>query len=170
MPTTISKFPNRKSIRLQGFDYSQPGAYFVTIISKNRKRIFGKKSDGVIVLSPIGIIVKNELEKLPYRFKGLELDEIIIMPDHVHVVILLREKDGIFEEQAEKPKRPQKGSLGVIVRSFKSSVSVRVHQILKNDMDVWQRNYYEEYIEDDEKLDCIREYIQNNPFKESCGE
>jgi REP element-mobilizing transposase RayT len=114
--------------------------------------------------------VKNELEKLPYRFKGLELDEIIIMPDHIHVVILLREKDGIFDEQAEKPKRPQKGSLGVIVRSFKSSVSVRVHQILKNDMDVWQRNYYEEYIEDDEKLDCIREYIQNNPFKESCGE
>jgi REP element-mobilizing transposase RayT len=106
VPTTISKFPNRKSIRLQGFDYSQPGAYFITIISKNRKRIFGKISDGVIVLSPIGIIVKNELEKLHYRFKGLELDEIIIMPDHVHVVILLREKDGIFEEQAEKPKRP----------------------------------------------------------------
>ncbi|MHC1784098.1 MAG: transposase [Anaerolineaceae bacterium] len=169
MPIASKGIPNRKSVRLSGFDYSQPGGYFITINTKDRKRIFGEISDGKMLLSPIGEVVKKEWQKLSYGFVGLELVEFVIMPDHTHGVIILHEMDGSVVENAERFSHPQKGSLSTIVRSFKSSVSVRVHQMLGQDIEVWQRNYFEEFIEDDEKLDRIREYIKNNPLKESYG-
>jgi REP element-mobilizing transposase RayT len=170
VPKNTSGISNRKSIRLPDFDYFQPGGYFVTILAKNRKMIFGRLTEGVIELSQTGLIVKKELEKLPCRFSDLELDEYIIMPDHVHFVIILHETEKVFVDNLGKTFQPLKGSLGAIIRSFKSSVSVRVHQTLNMDIDVWQRNYYEEYIEDDAKLDRIREYIQNNPLRGSFGD
>jgi putative transposase len=158
--------PSRKSIRLPEFDYSQPGAYFITINSFQRKKLFGILTEGQIKLSPIGEIVQQEWLKLPYRFHSLGLDEFSIMPEHFHGALMIYELDGNKTGVYESFSHPVVGSIPTIIRSYKRSVTIQVRQILNHSGEVWQRGYYEEYVEDEEELDRIREYINGNPLKE----
>jgi putative transposase len=88
-PKTVSHkgYPNRKSIRLKGYDYSKPGAYFITIVTQNRACLFGEIINGQMVLNDAGIMVDNEWVYLPNRFANLQLDEYIIMPNHFHAIL-----------------------------------------------------------------------------------
>lgn len=157
--------PERKSIRLKDFDYTEAGAYFITINTFHRMKLFGNIDAGIVSLSPLGEIAKAEWLKLEVRFKGIFLDEFIIMPDHVHAIIFLPGNNSPYAGENESFSHPVKGSLGTIIRSYKASVTVRGQHLLKKNCSIWQRNYYEEIIEDDEKLDNIREYIHFNASK-----
>jgi len=80
---------HRHSIRLQGYDYSQAGAYFITICTQNRERLFGEIADGEMKMNDAGQMVQTVWDEMPNRFDGLELDRFVVMPNHIHGVIVL---------------------------------------------------------------------------------
>ena len=93
LPAPPSIHPERKKNRLTGFDYSSPGYYFVTICTENRVKCFGEVKDGVMVLNDIGKIVENFLKQIPFHYDGVVLDEFVVMPNHIHMVIEIENSD-----------------------------------------------------------------------------
>ena len=169
---------HRRSIRLNGFDYSQPGAYFVTIVTWHRECLFGEVIDCKLTLSKIGLVAKQQWEKLPNRFPNIELGAFTIMPNHMHGIILITVGRGTAENLAglddesarrapthEEFQKPVKGSIPTIVRSYKSAVSYRINLMRKTDgIPIWQRNYYEHVIRNDKDLQNKTDYIKANPL------
>jgi putative transposase len=165
---------HRRSTRLPGFDYSQPGAYFVTLITKDRVSWFGDIVNDVVSLTPVGKMVANEWQRLPNRFSGLDLDEWVVMPDHLHGILILRDsakmEDLINQDRkiitdilaAEGFGIPVAGSIPTIIRSFKSSVTHRFKR-MNGEIPLWHRNYYEHVIRNGQDLNRVREYIRDNP-------
>ena len=169
---------HRRSIRLPDYDYSQAGAYFVTIVAWHRECLFGDVVNKEIVLSKFGLIAKQQWEKLPERFPNIELGAYMIMPNHMHGIIEilagrgtagnLNDLDGELFCRAltrEQFQRPVKGSIPTIVRSYKSSVSYRINLMRNTDgVSVWQRNYYEHIIRSEQDLQNKTDYIEANPM------
>ncbi len=145
-------------MRLSGYDYSLPGAYFVTICTSNRKNLFGAVSNGTMVVNGGGKAVIETWESLPLRFAGLELDAFSVMPNHVHGLILVGAQ---FIAPAEGV-TSQAPELGQIIRSFKSSSTYLIRRKY-NPHFAWQRNYYEHIVRDEDSLNRIRKYIATNP-------
>lgn len=158
----------RKNIRLQDYDYSSAGYYFVTIVSYKRKHIFGEIVDGEMNLNLIGTIVKKTWEEIPMHFPYVEVDSHIVMPNHFHGIIVINNLVGALHAE---PLPIKLQPLGVIVRSFKSAVTKRVHALyLIDHTKIWQRNYYEHIIRDEQDYQKIFEYIENNPANWSVDE
>ena len=171
---------NRKSIRLKGYDYSQSSWYFITICTQNRKPIFGDIIDEEMALNEFGIIVKSEWEKTADIRNNINIDEFIIMPNHLHGIIGIIDDEydlskGTKEVRANSPRRetsqqptfksPSK-TIGAIIRGFKSAVTKQINKLLKTPgSPVWQRNYYERIIRNEPELNRIRKYIIENPIK-----
>ena len=171
-----SKKSDRRSIRLRGYDYSQPGAYFITLCTETRKCLFGEISDGGILLSAFGRIVDEEWHRTIQIRPTVALDAFSIMPNHVHGIIVLNEPSGQeirrgTMHRAPTPKferfgKPISNSIPTIIRGFKSAVTQRINEMRGTPGSaVWQRNYYEHVIRNEIDLDEIRQYIVNNPFK-----
>jgi putative transposase len=160
---------NRRSIRVQGFDYSQGGAYFVTICTAHKKFLFGNIKDGIMRLSEAGQVVVEEWLTTAKLRPYLRLDESVVMPNHFHGILWVNEtpKQGTARRAPtmERFGKPVTGSLPTIIGAFKAAVTRRIKP-LKNFSggDVWQRGYYEHVIRDDESLNRIREYIMHNPL------
>lgn len=166
-------FPQRRSIRLPGYDYSQNGAYFVTLCAKDRECLFGKIVDGEMVLNNIGETINQNLLSLPNRF-SVTLREFVIMPNHLHVIIYISNSVGVSFmkpapiNQISKSCRHmglinQTPTIGHIVRYFKSKCSYTAHKN-KITQIIWQRNYYEHIIRGEADMNRIEEYIQTNTF------
>ncbi|OGL43068.1 MAG: hypothetical protein A2W05_07545 [Candidatus Schekmanbacteria bacterium RBG_16_38_10] len=160
--------PHRRSIRLKGYDYSQAGAYFITICAYSRECIFGDVVNGIVKFLPIGKIAYQYWNEIPKHFKNVELDEFMVMPNHIHGIIVINSYVGV---QNFEPLRKQNqfqhtmpSSIGSIIRTYKSAVT---HLCKGNSYEhfKWQRNYYEHIIRDENDLYQIREYILNNPLK-----
>ncbi|MDE0085308.1 MAG: transposase, partial [Candidatus Poribacteria bacterium] len=153
--------PRRRAMRLQGYDYSQSGAYFVTICVQHRKCIFGTIIDGQIHLNEIGDIVVKWWNRIPQHFPSIEIGEYVIMPNHIHGIIAWNVDVG-----ARSPRPKDKPSLGKIVAYFKyqSTKFINQHHNTPGKR-IWQRNYHDHVIRDDNDLQRLREYIQNNPKK-----
>lgn len=153
----------RRSIRLPEYDYSKSGAYYITICSFNKELIFGSVVDGKMILSEIGNIVAKYLEEIPNHFENVFVDEYVVMPNHIHIIISIV---GIqnFEPLQNKYQKIIPKSIGSIVRSYKASVTKWCKE---NDYKKfkWQRNYFEHIIRNEEDHFRIREYIQNNPLQ-----
>ena len=157
----------RKSIRLKEFDYSQPGEYFVTICAKNHKCIFGSIVNGQMDLNERGNVVKECWEKIPEHFPNVVLDEYIIMPNHIHGILVLigpivgtRPAVSLLHERFGKP---VSGSLSTIVRSFKSAVTKRINEMhVRESGQLWQPRYYDRIIRSEKELQNTRDYIANN--------
>ena len=94
---------HRHSVRLKGYDYSQPGAYFLTLVTWQRACLFGKILDGEVQLHDLGNVVKHEWKRLAQRFKHIELDEFTIMPNHLHGIIIINENGAGKMERFGKP-------------------------------------------------------------------
>lgn len=173
---------HRRSIRLQGYDYTQPGAYFVTIVTRRRELLFGDVHEDSVFLNTFGRIVDNNWRQLPERFKHVVLDEWIVMPNHVQAIVWLlasgqdrddinllsllglRNREWRSSEQPPDPKGPPPGSLGAIVGSFKSKCSDQINHLLKTSGEsIWQRGYHEEILRNERHLQAVRVYIRNNP-------
>lgn len=158
----------RRSIRLIKYDYSQAGGYFITICTHNCKNIFGKVVDGVMISNEYGNIVESEWIKTAKIRRNVLLDEYVIMPNHMHVIIMIIDDGRGTLQRAptvEQFGKPVSNSIPTIIRLFKSTTTKQVNQIRNTPtFPVWQRNYYEHVIRNEEKLYKIRQYIQNNPL------
>ena len=168
----LSQKRNRQSVRLQQYDYSQPGEYFVTICTYQMRRLFGEIKNGRIQLSCFGQIVEEEWLKTPCLRPDVKLDEFVLMPNHLHGILVVRdsqEKQTLARDQAVRahvcaPLHCPPQSLGSIVKGFKSACKKRINLLRQTPRKpVWQRNYHEHIIRDDEDLNDIREYILANP-------
>ncbi len=169
---------NRRSIRLKGYDYSQKGAYFVTICTHNRKCILGHVESRNIRLNGIGLMVQKAWLELPLYYKEIDIDEFVIMPNHLHGIILIVgagpracPKDGVNKGQPQGVAPTKALSLPDVMYSFKSLTTKRYIDGVENksweafDRHFWQRNYYEHVIRNEDDLNEIREYVSNNPLK-----
>jgi len=204
----------RRSIRLKGYDYAQPGAYFVTIISQNREYLFGNIVDDEMVLNFAGEMVKKWWLKLPEKYPRIQLDKYILMPNHIHGIIIIvgadprvrpdnnkeqmQNKDTGFKGEGEHVGSPLRGSqqrgsqqrdlqqrgsqqqnsskqqtvsLFQIMQWFKTmTTNEYIRNVKQNNWPpfnkrVWQRNYHDRIIRNENELNRIREYIINNPRK-----
>ena len=155
---------HRRSIRLKDYDYSQTGAYFITICTFDRKCIFGDISDGKMHLNQFGEIVKRCWLDLPNHYAHVILDTMVIMPNHIHCIIMLTDESNAGV--GLKPAPASKHGLPEIIRALKTFSSRRINELRGTPgTPVWQRNYYEHVIRKEAKLDEIRRYIVNNPIK-----
>lgn len=158
---------HRHSLRINKYNYSLPGAYFITICTYRKENILGYMIDGKIELNVLGkITVREWLKTLQIR-KNIQLDEYMVMPNHFHGIIILTDNSkGVLQYAPTNEFRSPSQTIGSIVRGFKSAVT---RQIKRLDYpffySVWQRNYYEHVIRNENELNLIREYIQNNPLR-----
>jgi putative transposase len=146
---------HRRSIRLQGYDYAQLGAYFLTICTHRKQCIFGEIANGEMYPNFLGQVVISQWKAIPHHFPYVLLDEFVLMPNHFHGIIVI---NGTSPEE--------NSSLAAIVRNFKSISARKINQINQSlGTPIWQRNYYEHIIRDEEALYNIREYILMNPSR-----
>jgi REP element-mobilizing transposase RayT len=164
------------STRLKFYDYSKPGAYFVTICTKNRAPVFGFIKDHYVALSWAGCIVHRCWRDLPNHYPNCILDEFIVMPDHIHGIIILTDgsHDPVetgFKPVSTKPTKPNKQhSLSEIIRGFKTFSAKKINDYQKTTgQSLWQTRFYEHVIREDAKMDRIRNYIAYNPVKGGYG-
>jgi REP-associated tyrosine transposase len=159
---------NRKSIRLKDYDYAQNGAYFITICSNFHKHVFGTITDGKMMLSSQGQIVNQLWWEIPDHFSEIQLDQFVVMPNHIHGIIAISRAQHAapLPESVPHSKSVQSGSIAAIVRSYKSAVTktIRANQ-QGNKTRIWQRNYWERVIRNERELSAYREYIKYNPLK-----
>lgn len=170
---------HRRSIRLKGYDYSQAGAYYVTTCIQGRECLFGYIKGGKILLNDAGRMVEKWWIELVNKFRDIELDEFIIMPNHIHGIIInvgadLRvcpdNNNDTHTNNGDTDKGEHTGSpLHRIIQWFKTMTSneyimaAKQYDWLRFNGKLWQRNYYEHSIRNETELNKIREYIINNP-------
>jgi putative transposase len=147
----INQLPIRQSIRLQGFDYSQAGAYFVTICSYDRKCIFGNITNCHLQLTEIGSLVIACWKGLAHQYPFISHDTWVLMPNHLHGILWLN-------NDYSKVK-----SLGKVVAAFKAMSTSQTRQFVDHKMKLWQRDFFEHIIRDQNDLFRLRQYISDNP-------
>ena len=170
---------HRRSIRVPGYDYAQPAAYFLTICTHRRERSFGSIVQGAMILNDVGLVVRDEWKQTAMIRREVELDQFVIMPNHLHAIVRIiagiqggaGRSDGTSVgtcsgDRPVAPTGPRPRSVGSLIAGFKSATTRRINDIRRTPgAPVWQRNYYEQIIRTDESLAEIRQYIANNPAK-----
>jgi len=176
---------HRRSTRLPAYDYGQAGAYFVTICTQNRECAFGEVVDGEIVLNEPGRMVETVWRELPQHYPGVEVDTLVVMPNHVHGIIMLVRAGpracpdnpgrswGVSGQPQGVAPTGATGAMSLpdVVHRFKSLTTARYRRGVLQDRwlpfpgRLWQRNYYEHVIRNEEELDAIRQYIADNPLR-----
>lgn len=166
----------RRSARLHGYDFSQPGAYFVTICTRKKAQFFRDQK--------VSMIVEDCWKDIPNHFPTVEIDEFVVMPNHFHGIIVITNdqsrgvrlnaptslslKGGAEEKSSERNRfshiSPKKGSLGVIIRTFRGEVTRRIRSEGFQEFG-WQQGYYDRIIRNRDELNNIRRYISENPLK-----
>ena len=152
------------SNRLECWDYTAPGHYFITICIKNMQCLFGRIINGRMQLSPIGKIIADEWQKTEAIRPNVNLDQWIIMPNHIHGIIIITERKKVQTSRRDVSTCLRPNSLGSIVGQFKSVCTKRIWAAGYHDFR-WQRNYHDHIIRNEKSLNRIRQYIQNNPLK-----
>jgi len=143
----------RASPRLAEFDYSQESYYFVTICTRNHKSLFGQIRNDKIYLSPTGEIVASEWCAIPDYEPHTHLDAWVVMPNHLHGIISIHAAE--HEDLHD---------LSAIVSAFKSRVTWSANRVSRREgASFWQRSFYDHVIRNDDDLERIQEYIENNP-------
>jgi len=162
-----------ESIRLKGYDYSSEGAYFITIVTKNREHFFGEIMDGKMILNGIGENAQKYWDEIPQHFSFIRLDEMVVMPNHIHGLLWIDKLGGIgcdvaYNVATGKTKNkkmmeisPKRGSISTVIRSYKSVVTNKSRQI--NPKFAWQPRFHDHIIRNEKSLHNIRRYIRNNP-------
>ncbi|HLP87893.1 MAG TPA: transposase [Nostocaceae cyanobacterium] len=158
---------HRHTIRLKNYHYTQPGAYFITICTKAKQCLFGNVINGKMQLNYLGQIAFNCWQEIPKHYSNTELDVFVIMPNHLHSILLITEIVGTWQCHVQPPRqfsKPVSGSISTIIGNYKSAVSKQINLILKTKgQSIWQTNYYEHIVRNEESFNSIREYILNNP-------
>ncbi len=161
---------HRRSIRLKGFDYTQVGAYFVTICTQHRECPFGEVVDGEMQVNVYGRIVQACWDAITMHFPFVAMDAFMVMPNHIHGIIVLNDRPvgarhAVPLRNIERYGNPIPGSIPTIIRSFKSVTTKRINEMRSTPgAPVWQRNYYEHIVRDEETFNLIRQYVADNPL------
>ena len=186
---------HRRSIRLKGYNYSQNGAYFVTICVQNREFLFGKIENGEMVLNDAGKMIEKYWREIPEHYPNVILDAFVIMPNHVHGILIIDNNVGVplvgtqsnigtqmagtqmagtqNNGQPQSLGQPQgiAPTVGNIIGAFKSLTTNEYICGVKNgkfppfEKRIWQRNYHEHIIRNEQSLEKIQNYIIHNPQK-----
>ena len=181
-----AKKHHRRSIRLPEYDYAQADAYYVTIVAWHRECLFGDVVNREMKLNEVGKIVQWEWKELPKRLQSIELGAFIVMPNHFHGILIFHENVGatrqgltnarlgnvslsnVITDGADGsplPRGPKPASLGAIMAQFKSRVTKRLWKIPSlRGTPIWQRNYYEHIILNQQDLQNKTDYIEANPI------
>ncbi len=162
---------HRRSIRLQGYDYSQSGAYFVTICTHGQECILGEVIHDCVQMSLYGEMVWQTWRGLPQRFERVELDQFVVMPNHVHGIIVITPVVGaihvgaIHELPLQSQTQRRRMLLPKVVGYFKMNASKAINELRGTPgIPVWQRNYYEHVVRNESELRAIQQYILDNPL------
>jgi REP element-mobilizing transposase RayT len=174
-----NKYKNKyktKSLRLQNFDYSSDGAYFITICTGQTVQYFGGIEQSMMNLSSLGIIANILWYEIKSHARHCKLGEFVVMPNHIHGILILGDHDAAPVEtrhalspQQQQPIVPNrfqnqgKNTISAIVGGYKSAVTKHASR-LGFDFQ-WQRNYWEHIIRNDDEYSCIAQYILENPQK-----
>ena len=171
---------NRKSIRLKNYDYSQAGFYFITICTQNRLHLFGEIVDDEMVLNDAGKMVWDEWYKSEKIRDEIKIHEFIVMPNHIHGIVEIvgagvgangRSPVQIpvqSKSPMQSPAHPsmQSKSIGAMIAGFKSSFTTKMNRIDGTPKrKLWQRNYWEHIIRNENEYHRIAQYILDNPQK-----
>jgi putative transposase len=169
---------SRRHMRLSEYDYSQAGAYFVTICTRDRAPLLGRVHDGSMQLTEEGRIAQEEWLRTPDLRPYVVLDEHIVMPNHVHGILFITHRaiDGSdtgaplspYSAEIRAPRndfRSPSHTVGAIVRGFKAATTSRVRKLEKGTTKLWQREYFDHVIRNDQDMARIREYILNNALR-----
>ena len=160
---------HRRSIRLRGYDYVQSGAYFVTICTFARQGLWGEIAQEIVELSEAGRIVNDEWLRSAEVRENVCLDVFQIMPNHLHGIVVFDRADSSNSDVGAHSRAPfssQPRSLGSVVAGFKSATTKRINEQRGSPgVPVWQRNYYERVIRNEQELRSVRQYIVDNPAK-----
>ena len=154
---------HRRSIRLKGYDYSQAGLYFITIVCQDRAHLFGKIKNGEMVLNDAGCIADECWLEITNHFPNVVLREFVVMPNHIHGIVELKtEFAAAVGANYHSPLRSPSKTIGSIVHGYKIGVTkwIRHNTDARN---VWQRNYYEHVIRNHVECQRLSKYIMNNP-------
>ncbi|MFA4826921.1 MAG: transposase [Candidatus Shapirobacteria bacterium] len=162
------------SSRLNNWDYSTPGLYYVTICTLNHNKFFGKIENGKIVLSAKGQIAKEELLKTEVIRPNIKIDSWVIMPNHIHLIVQIKKVNKNIQISCRDVARyvstenkqmstisPKPNSLSSIIRSFKSAVTKQCRE--QHFFFAWQSRFYDHIIHDESEYCKIKQYIVNNP-------
>ena len=157
-----------ESNRKKDWDYTSRGWYFVTICTAGKVCVLGQVKAANVILSPIGKTANDFWSQIPKHHSNVHLDEFIVMPNHVHGIVIIEGEhvyspDACLTSKNNSPRTPpQPNSLGAIVRSYKSGVARWCHQNGFPDFQ-WQSRYHDYIIRSHSSLTAVRDYIQNNP-------
>lgn len=160
----------RRSPRLKGYDYTQEDAYFVTICTRNRLPLFGKLVHDQVHLNELGELAAACWEQIPQHHAHVELDAAIIMPNHVHGILVFVDRpnsghDGDMSPQ-ESFGKPVPGSLSSVIRSYKAAVTCGIMNAFPDaEIPIWQGRFHDHIIRTPKSLDIIRAYVLNNPAR-----
>ncbi len=172
----------RRSIRLPGFDYGSSGAYFVIVCTAKRRHTFGEVAEDRMRLSRIGKIADTSLREIPLHFASVEVTSHVVMPNHVHAILVLEGdlRRGVPwnaptilpsslaawppQAGADRSISPRAGTLGVIIPAYKGAVTNAARKVGFSGS-IWQRGYYERVIRSDEERDRLVAYIGENPLR-----
>ncbi len=149
--------PKRKQIRIKDYDYSAPGAYFITVCTIDREKIFWSDcrselcSPANVPLSDIGAIVANEIRKINTIYDAVRVEKYCIMPDHVHSILSIN-----TDENGRTQFAP---TISRVIKQFKGSITKQVGR------SIWQKSFYDHGIRNRQDYNEIWEYIENNPLK-----
>lgn len=156
-----------ESARRPGWDYSAAGYYFVTLCTKNRIRHFGRVINGDLELTPIGEVVVEEWIRTGELRPNVELDEWILMPNHMHAILVITHPVPPKENADKKippPSRLIGNSLGSIIGQFKGACTKRIMNGIEPEFG-WQTRFWDRVIRDQAELSRAQIYIRNNPLK-----
>ncbi|MBI4973077.1 hypothetical protein HZC27_00490 [Candidatus Roizmanbacteria bacterium] len=168
--------PSRHTIRLKGYDYSQNGLYFVTICTQNRENLFGDIVDGKMKLNDAGEMIKIWWDKIPGKYTNVKLDIYQIMPNHIHTIIVVGAHPCVRPLSNPYVRSLHEGSthgstptLGNVIQWFKTMTTnkyirgIKINNWPPFNKRLFQRNYYEHIIRNEEEYLKIKEYIRQNP-------
>jgi len=160
-----------ETARLKNWDYGSSGYYFVTICVKNRECVFGNVDDNKMILSESGKIAEKFWLEIPAHFPSVKLDEFIIMPNHIHGIIIIDNHRDVACNVSTRTNNkimsiisPKRGSLSTVIRSYKSNCTKTINKTHNNIYFQWQLRFYDHIIRDEKSLNNIRNYIINNPL------
>ncbi|MDA9128979.1 transposase [Candidatus Gracilibacteria bacterium] len=145
-------YETRKKLRLKGFDYGSKGYYFITICTKGRIHYFGDVVEGNVILNDYGEAAEECWGNIVEHYEGIELDEFIIMPNHIHGIIIVGNE--YF-----------RSDISNVIKGFKIGVTKEIRQNHKDYEFAWQKSFHDVIIRNQDQLDKSREYIRMNPMK-----
>jgi len=181
MPPYDPAIQHRRSIRLKDYDYSQPGAYFITMCTRGGALIFGDMDGEEVRLNEVGKMLYSLWADIPSAYPPADIDVFIVMPNHLHGIIVLPDTTEVRRGEAgmgtkvpvsETPSTDEDAmSIDYLVGRVKSLAINRYWDVLRSKgrssahVKLWHRDYYEHVIRNEDELARIREYITNNPLQ-----